>query len=67
MRCCVPFCRHTTKRVFAEWICGEHWRHVDPSVKRMKRTAERRFRGTATYDTVWERCKAQAIERAVGI
>lgn len=68
--CCVPFCRCTTKRVFYEWICGSHWKLVDRSLRREKREAETRWKDEGnefwpTYDAVWQRCKTQAIERAL--
>jgi len=56
-----------------EWICGEHWRLVDPNVKRVKRWAERRYRKKPTAKALrrvlfwWTQCKRQAIEVAVGI
>jgi hypothetical protein len=34
--CCVPFCRRTSTRFSAEWVCGEHWRLVDRDLKRFR-------------------------------
>jgi hypothetical protein len=35
LRCCVPFCRRTTKPG-GEWICGVHWPMVSKRTKRRK-------------------------------
>ncbi len=37
--CCVPFCRRTTGKLYAEWICGEHWRLVPRKLKSFGRRA----------------------------
>lgn len=34
--CIVPFCRRTSTRFRDEWVCGEHWRLVDRSLKRFR-------------------------------
>jgi len=31
--CCVPFCRRTTSADTSEWLCPNHWRIVQPSIK----------------------------------
>ena len=31
--CCVPFCRRTSTLFRGEWLCGDHWRLVDRSLK----------------------------------
>jgi hypothetical protein len=68
-QCCVPFCGHTTKRPYGEWICVKHWTLVDRALKREKREADKRFKACdlerEAYDAVWQRCKVQAIERAL--
>ena len=66
--CLVPFCRRTTKRIAAwdEWICGNHWRAVDPKLKAIKRAAKR-MRRSKLAGLIWERCRRQAIERAAGL
>ena len=67
MRCVVPFCRHTTGRFTSgEWICADHWRAVPARLKRLKRLAERRQRA-ALAGWLWRRCKATAIEAAMGL
>lgn len=77
LRCAVPFCRRTAKPLSSEWICWKHWSAVDRTLKRrlvrLRRLA-RRCRSDRQYQTVrnhfdslWERCKRQAIERAAGI
>ena len=77
--CSVPFCRRTTATGrFAEWLCANHWPLVSPALKARKRKAARllrqaRLRGLekpmieARAAQIWERCKAEAIERAAGI
>jgi hypothetical protein len=78
--CLVPFCRRTCKFSlgFDEWICGPHWRAVSSEAKAFRRAANRRLRkathvgraiGPYQYRArrAWERCKAEAIERAAGI
>jgi len=73
-RCCVPFCRRTTRREFDEWVCGRHWRLVDERVRalrgRVKRKANRIGWTPALIALdmrLWTRAKAQAIERAAGL
>ena len=77
--CSVPFCRRTTAAGrFAEWICAKHWPLVSWTTKARKRMDARllrkaRLRGIekpmieARAAQVWERYKAEAIERAAGI
>jgi hypothetical protein len=80
LHCLVPFCRRTCKVSlgFDEWICGPHWRAVSSETKAFRRAANRRLRkairaghaiGACQYRAwqAWERCKAEAIERAAGI
>jgi hypothetical protein len=31
--CIVPFCRRTSTLFKGEWVCGEHWKLVDRSLK----------------------------------
>lgn len=72
--CLVPYCRRTCKPGdFREWICGKHWPLVDKHLKRRRARLRRMWkrrqdpRIEALDARVWERCKAQAIERAAGI
>ena len=81
--CSVPFCRRTTPSSYREWLCAKHWPLVSPALKARKRKAEGLLRRVRALDpdirrdlelkfshhawTAWERCKAQAIERAMGI
>lgn len=74
LRCCVPFCRRTTKQAeFPEWICGDHWcllpkqrrRAYGRHVKRWRRYGPTHY-GIAA-NRIWNRLKAMAIERAAGI
>ncbi len=80
--CCVPFCRRTIAAGrFREWLCPKHWRLVSPTRKARKRRTERllakararadrariELRWCHHASTAWERCKAEAIERAMGI
>lgn len=68
-QCCVPFCRRWTKRTFGEYLCAAHWKLVDKPLKREKLEADKRYRAYdidwRQYDVVWQRCKTQAIERAL--
>ena len=79
--CVVPFCGRTTSaeklsaKGHDQWLCADHWRLVDPRIKRLKARAERKLRkgiGTPAvlqgiaYRT-WEKAKRQAIEAAGGI
>lgn len=74
--CCVPGCRRTLvdNGKFNEWICQKHWSAVP---RRDRKVYNRRKRiiiqgclsvtfGAAS-DRLWNRCKREAIERAVGI
>lgn len=76
--CLVPFCRRTRGdrkndplRPGLEWICAEHWRLVDRSLKLKRRRLRRRHGdspcGRRLDHWIWKRMKAQAIERAGGI
>jgi hypothetical protein len=73
-QCCVPFCRHTTRRPFNEWVCGPHWRLVDKRVRslcgRVKRKANRIGWTPALIALdirLGAQAKRQAIERGLGI
>ncbi len=55
--CLVPGCRHTRGprkhdryplTEGAEWVCGEHWRHVSKDYRRAHARADRRM--LAAYD-----------------
>lgn len=67
MMCCVPHCNRSCKiGLWAEWICGKHWRLVGKITRRRFFMARRRrLRDSENY--LWRRCKRQAIERAGGI
>jgi len=79
--CIVPFCRRTTAtdklraKGHNEWICTDHWRSVDPRLRRLKSRAERKLaRGTGDpvtmrgiIDRTWTKVKAKAIEAAAGL
>ncbi len=53
LKCLVPFCGSTRgirkgeTKLPAEWICANHWRHVDAKAKRMKSWAERAARSAS--------------------
>lgn len=75
--CIVPFCRRTiaVSRLPEgyEWICGKHWSAVPRHLRRRKSQAERIAKRTnrpaawRLTGLIWERCKREAIERAMGI
>lgn len=79
--CEVPFCRRTSTRWPDEWLCCDHWRLVDRSLKlyRTRRLKQLRQRAEQTLEwkdwmrlrrashLIWRRMKRQAIERALGI
>ena len=74
LKCCVPFCRHTTGRTeFSEWLCGDHWRLIDLENRRVYGRYAKRWRryrnieDGAAADRMWNWLKRKAIERAVGI
>lgn len=79
VRCCVPFCRRTTPAGrFREWICGKHWKAVSLPTRAARRKWDRlgykAFNAHrdpapawARADRAWEKCKAEAIEAAVGL
>jgi hypothetical protein len=75
IRCCVPFCPHSTdKWDDGEWLCPEHWRLVPRWARRRLRIAKalaRRHDGSAHYrlhlDFTWQVCARRAIEAAFGI
>lgn len=68
LRCCVPHCRRTRKftPIYSEWICGVHWRATSKHWRGRFHLFNRRHRQDLA-DRMWERLKAQAIERAAGI
>jgi hypothetical protein len=71
-QCLVPFCRHTTKRQFNEWICGAHWKLIDRRIRFVSRRSLKRLQaGDESVRWIaersWERCKREAIERGLGI
>ena len=74
--CEVPFCgrttaaRRLTEKGHDEWICGTHWRLVDPRLKALKRRVERKLacqgdkappRLRRIAWRIWEKAKAQAV------
>ena len=75
LSCVVPDCRRTCAAgEFTEWICGRHWSQVDKRLRRAKARIYRRAKLRQWRDPwsglasrVWRRCRAQAIERAMGI
>ncbi len=74
VRCCVPFCRRTTKLQHDEWICGAHWTTVPREARVVFFRAKRRVTRNPTderlwsaYRTIWRRLKRYAIERATGL
>lgn len=72
--CAVPGCRRTSELFRNEWLCADHWRLVDRSLKTY-RTRHLRKLSRAGYATrwrraenlIWRRMKRQAIERAAGL
>lgn len=44
--CCVPLCKHRTRRLSGEveWICAAHWKDVPKKSKRILSLAKRRYR-----------------------
>ncbi|WP_156927842.1 hypothetical protein [Bradyrhizobium sp. Tv2a-2] len=75
-RCVVPFCRRTTKRFKAEWICGNHWPLIPKAQRRVWGRLRKRWRRygpeagvhfDARWWRIWDRLKREAIERAAGI
>ena len=44
LKCCVPFCRRTTKQDCGEWICGPHWRAVPRAARADLFAAKRELR-----------------------
>lgn len=73
LRCIVPFCAHTRGDRKGdplipgmEWICSEHWRLTSKAWRRRLFLFKRRHRFDLAART-WQRLKAQAIERAVGL
>ncbi len=48
--CSVVFCRRTTAGQWAFWMCADHWRMVDRSLKQLRTKLRRRFqrRGEVT-------------------
>lgn len=78
--CIVPFCRRTCSRAWLkerdheEFICGEHYRLVDARLRSLRRKVEKRMRRAVVPEflermsgRLWDKAKAQAIERAGGL
>lgn len=63
LTCCIPGCRRTTAKPFAEWICGKHWIRIPKAVRRVYQTARRRRKSPAALARLWTRCKRIATER----
>lgn len=70
--CCVPFCRRTSTLFRDEWVCGEHWRLVDRSLKRLRSTLRRRwvkrwraaqYRRRVDLNIAWRRVEAAIWRR----
>jgi hypothetical protein len=79
IRCCIPFCGRTFKKVHEgeyETMCGRHWRLGDKKLRdlrsRLMRVYKRGIQGPERerieilLDRLWDRVKAQATERAMG-
>lgn len=76
LRCVVPDCGRTFKAEgHEEIICGKHWRLADRRVRQLvtkvRRLARRRG-GWSPWlieqdERLWQKGKAQAIERAMGL
>ena len=41
--CSIAFCRRTTKGRWAYWMCPDHWRLVDRSLKLLRLKLRRRY------------------------
>jgi len=58
VRCCVIGCRRTTGQQHREWVCGPHWRTVQPSIKlaynRTKRRVRKVLKRKPGYSRYWE-------------
>lgn len=80
LTCQVVGCKHTIARrrlgnpEHCEWICHDHWRNVSRQTKRLRSHNKRRakrYGWTAVREMIegklWERCKAEANEAALGI
>lgn len=73
--CCVPFCHYTrhNREGFSEWICRRHWMMVPKRWRRWYGIARRRARkfdilvDQNRANSIWDKCKAAAIEAAGGI
>lgn len=72
--CCVPFCRRTYRndKDFREWICHKHWPLAGRRLRWLYAAWKRRRRrghpeAPAKCRELWERCKARAIETALGL
>lgn len=64
--CCVPHCGRTIAAPRGQWICARHWRITDRVWRRRFYLFRRRGRPDLAH-RMFERLKAQAIERAAGI
>lgn len=80
--CCIPFCKRTGSRAkfpnCSEFMCGKHYQLGSRTLRRRRAKLRRRMLRTRgdTRDAqrlsaldwrLWDRIKAQAIERAAGI
>lgn len=72
-RCVVPGCGRTFQ-ARGEVICGKHWRLADRRLRQLvnKVRAKGRRRGWPGWlldldERLWQKGKAQAIERAMGL
>jgi hypothetical protein len=74
-RCCVPGCRRTYRDDgYSEIMCGKHWRLADRKLRRLvtRVLVKGGRRGwpdrlLLLHDRLWQKGKAQAIERAMGL
>lgn len=78
IRCEVPFCRRTGKRLPEDTdetriICGKCWRLGDKRARTQYSAAKKKWKKTGIdrygwlMHQAWERVRKQAIERAAGI
>ena len=75
--CSVPFCNRTgipDREGHDEWLCATHYRAVDARIKRLRRRIASRMSRAGFPEflgrmdsRLWQKAKAQAIERAGGI
>lgn len=75
IRCCVPGCGRTFKHEGeTEVICGKHWRSADKWRRAILTQLRRKYqrhglsdREAWLFDRLWDKCRAQAIERSFGL